>query len=520
MSDVIAKRRIFSEARRKLKSIKAAVDRVQLVSRVEREEEEEAAAKTAKAKRNWDLLKEATKAIVACSKETISARRAVTLMMDNMREHTTTLEERKFEVNKLQVVCEALNKMPDPEGDQDDPPARARSEQRRSIIMEVTEAAAGLEANSLVESIPDVEVMMVKLHQLQEEFQTMEVEGTAVTAMEEALDGVRVILDIAKAELDATPTQKAKLEAKRQATWKHLVHDVEVIRAPETPAAAADAAAAAAAAAAAELRGSSTQGAVEAVEQVASPHSQSDAPMKRMLQVSEDFWQDEEKDYEPSAAPGSASTSCPSTTPPWSAPSSTEARSSWSAPGTATGSLSEWIDALPDVTLPSSPRNALSRGPLPPLPETPLGDDASATASAASGAASPPPLVPALRRPRRRRLAPQRRLERRSIAALHMRRAGGRSLEGVVSWRERHGFRDGDAGDAALPRLALSELWSKAEKLMQTELQKPCICVVCLSGPGSLTPAQKSQASHQSVRYRCAFQRWKSWRLLHGHSDT
>ena len=33
--------------------------------------------------------------------------RAVTVMLDNMREHTFTLEERKFEVNKLQVVCEA-----------------------------------------------------------------------------------------------------------------------------------------------------------------------------------------------------------------------------------------------------------------------------------------------------------------------------------------------------------------------------------------------------------------------------
>ena len=41
--------------------------------------------------------------------------------------------------------------------------------------------------------------MMGKLHRLQSDFQQMEVEGTAVIAMEEALDGVRVILEIAKA---------------------------------------------------------------------------------------------------------------------------------------------------------------------------------------------------------------------------------------------------------------------------------------------------------------------------------
>ena len=31
----------------------------------------------------------------------------MTLFMENAREQTVTLEERKFEVNKLQAVCEA-----------------------------------------------------------------------------------------------------------------------------------------------------------------------------------------------------------------------------------------------------------------------------------------------------------------------------------------------------------------------------------------------------------------------------
>ena len=31
----------------------------------------------------------------------------MTVMLDNVREHNVSLEERKFEVNKLQVVCEA-----------------------------------------------------------------------------------------------------------------------------------------------------------------------------------------------------------------------------------------------------------------------------------------------------------------------------------------------------------------------------------------------------------------------------
>lgn len=390
MSDVIAKRRIFSEARRKLKSIKAAVDRVQLVtnvrSDVERQEEveqEETGAKVAKAKQNWELLKHATKAIVACSKETISARRAVTMMLDNVREQNFTLEERKFEVNKLQVVCEALNKMPDPEDEKDDPPARARSERRRSIITEVTEAAAGLEANSLMESIPDVEEMMVKLHKLQEEFTEMEVEGTAVAAMEEALDGVRTILDIAKAELDATPTQKAKLEAKRQATWKKVIHDVDVAKVPDAwTTDTATASNSAAAGNAADVATALLHHAPEAmeVEKVDLPRSKSGELMKRFLQ---------EEEPEP-AAPWSASTS--STTPPWSA---SEARSSWSAPSTARSprsprSLVDWSDALPalmDTSLPPpTPRSAFSRGPLPPLPETPPEDGASVTASAPSGA--------------------------------------------------------------------------------------------------------------------------------------
>ncbi|CAL1169913.1 unnamed protein product [Cladocopium goreaui] len=512
MSDVIAKRRIFSEARRKLKSIKAAVDRVQLVtnvrSDVERQEEveqEETGAKVAKAKQNWELLKHATKAIVACSKETISARRAVTMMLDNVREQNFTLEERKFEVNKLQVVCEALNKMPDPEDEKDDPPARARSERRRSIITEVTEAAAGLEANSLMESIPDVEEMMVKLHKLQEEFTEMEVEGTAVAAMEEALDGVRTILDIAKAELDATPTQKAKLEAKRQATWKKVIHDVDVAKVPDAwTTDTAMASNGTAAGNAADVATALLHHAPEAmeVEKVDLPRSKSGELMKRFLQ---------EEEPEP-AAPWSASTS--STTPPWSA---SEARSSWSAPSTARSprsprsprSLVDWSDALPalmDTSLPPpTPRSAFSRGPLPPLPETPPEDGAS----------------------------------RRSIAALHMRGAGGRSLEawwamygyGVVSWRQRHGFRASDEATTAslatpsrLPRLALSELWSKAEKLMQTELQKPCICVVCLSAPSApkqwIGDHQEKPASHQSARYRCAVQRWKSWRELHCRSSV
>lgn len=33
--------------------------------------------------------------------------RAVTLFVENAREQTVTLEERKFEVNKLQALCEA-----------------------------------------------------------------------------------------------------------------------------------------------------------------------------------------------------------------------------------------------------------------------------------------------------------------------------------------------------------------------------------------------------------------------------
>ena len=91
-----------------------------------------------------------------------------------------------------------------------------------------------------------------------------------------------------------------------------------------------------------------------------------------------------------------------------------------------------------DTSLPPpTPRSAFSRGPLPPLPETPPEDGASVTASAPSGAVAPPPAsVPALRR-RRRPTAPQRRLERRSIAALHMRRAGGRSLE---AWWAMYGY--------------------------------------------------------------------------------
>ena len=36
--------------------------------------------------------------------------KAVTLMLDNVREHKFTVEERKFEVNKLQVVCEVQSK--------------------------------------------------------------------------------------------------------------------------------------------------------------------------------------------------------------------------------------------------------------------------------------------------------------------------------------------------------------------------------------------------------------------------
>ena len=493
MSDVIAKRRIFSEARRKLKHIRAAVNGVKSISSSLSEssrqdgnrELNEAVDGPAKARKNWELLKQACHAIVACSKETMVARRAVTLFVENAREQTVTLEERKFEVNKLQALCEALNKMPDPEGELEDAPARNRSRRRRTVIMEVAEAAASLEANSLTQSIPDVEAMMQKLHRLQVEFQELEVEGTAVTAMEEALDGVRTILDIAKAEADASPTTKAKLEVKRQETWKYLVKDVEVKKALP------------------RKRVPSEEVENDDDEEPISPRrlSRTAELMQALLQADDEDGDEEEAKVPWSAS--SASTSCPTATPPWSA---AETALSWS---TLAGSEVEDFPELP----PSSP--GVRREKLPTLPETEEDADTMSPVPSKPSAAAP-------RRLRRRRkpLGPliHRRLERRSIASIHMRRAGGQSLEAVVSWRQHHGFRD------ETPRL--SDLWSKHGDLVQIHSPKLCICVACLSSSqskpapsASATMSEKSQASYRSVRYRCAVQRWKSWRLLHSRSE-
>ncbi|CAJ1347402.1 unnamed protein product [Effrenium voratum] len=205
MSDVIAKRRIFSEARRKLKHIQAAVhEAAALATRGSTRGSDEAEDRRVKAQRNWLILRQACHAIVSCSKETLAARRAVTAIVENTKEGVS-LEERQFHVSKLQALCQALGALPEEDAEEASlPRERTASVCRRELMAEINGVAARLQAPALSQNITEMEEMLSKLQRLRSEFGALDREGSAVAAMEEALDGIRSILQIAKAESEAT----------------------------------------------------------------------------------------------------------------------------------------------------------------------------------------------------------------------------------------------------------------------------------------------------------------------------
>ncbi|CAJ1455658.1 unnamed protein product, partial [Effrenium voratum] len=246
MSDVIAKRRIFSEARRKLKHIQAAVhEAAALATRGSTRGSDEAEDRRVKAQRNWLILRQACHAIVSCSKETLAARRAVTAIVENTKEGVS-LEERQFHVSKLQALCQALGALPEEDAEEASlPRERTASVCRRELMAEINGVAARLQAPALSQNITEMEEMLSKLQRLRSEFGALDREGSAVAAMEEALDGIRSILQIAKAESEAPSEnpplpsvgskEKTVLSIINEADWADASEE-ETIEHPDKPA--------------------------------------------------------------------------------------------------------------------------------------------------------------------------------------------------------------------------------------------------------------------------------------------
>lgn len=447
--------------------------------------------------------------------------------------------------------------------------------QQHSVIQEVNEVACKLQAGCLSESIPDVEAMMMKLHKLQTEFKTLEDQGTALQAMEDALDGVKAILKIAKAERDASPRNKASLQAKRQETWKAVLADLKPV--PEDEHAPKEE----------ELM---EPGQLDKTSQTGSfaddlsDLSKSGMLMRQLLQVEEaedkglpvmvdnstfevpysERWAEElakmmaGKDqtlyfvqtngrqgspvpFVAGGQPGELPFSPTRDDFPLVVSKKAEAPAPWSASSTATSrsivsKLTSRSSEFSDSDISWAPmesigherrpseatsarqasrqasRQAVTQHWPPELPELPEMPRHAASPEPEPAMERRVPRAPLVRREKKRcPLWPAKRLERRSIASIHMHRAGGRSLEAVLSWRERHGLRE----DHTLPRL--TDLWSQYAKILPVDAQKPCICVNCLQSTATFdaSPDQSTFSSqHARLRSRCAAKRWNlSWQM-------
>ncbi|CAE7240539.1 unnamed protein product [Symbiodinium sp. CCMP2592] len=439
MTDVIARRRIFSEARRKLNNISIAIAEATSLAEERAKQKGDISAVEVKAVRSWELLRQVSHAIVTCSRETLFARRAVKALTENFEERGSleiSVEARQYEVQKLQTVCEALTSVPDPVGDDEE--TRTRSKRRQQLLSEVREVAQRLDAESLGNSINEVERMKERLQELHSEFQHLEDEGVAMEVMGEALNSVRSVLDIAEAERLAMPAEKFRLQEKKGDMWREVLDLLPTLQESE--------------------RGDAGDEFAEAAKHPAGT------------------------EFTEAVAPWSASTVCPST--------------KTSTPRTPLVSLRGALafpEAATEALVSEFPFEDWHPVPLPPVPSPEAMEDGN----------EPRVFLQTVMAKKLHAKIGKKSANRRCISSIRMRQAGGGSVEAVVSWRMRHGFRP----DRALPRLP--DFQSKLGHIEHGK--KSCICVDCLmaAGQAATDPLVHSISSSLSAELRASGVRGK-----------
>ncbi|CAE7618173.1 unnamed protein product [Symbiodinium sp. CCMP2456] len=440
MTDVIARRRIFSEARRKLKNVSSAIAEATALAEERAKQQGDISAVEIKAVRSWELLRQVSHAIVTCSRETLFARRAVKALTDNFEERGSleiSIEARQYEVQRLQTVCEALSTVPDPVGD--DEQTRTRSKRRQQLLSEVREVAQRLDAEALGNSINEVERMKERLQELHSEFQHLEDSGVAMEVMGEALQSVRSVLDIAEAERSAMPAEKFQLQEKKRDMWRDVLNLLPTLQESE--------------------RGDAG---------VRDEFARAKPPVPAGTEFTE------------AAAPWSASTACPSTK---SSTPLTPLVSLRGAPASPEAATEAFVGEFPfedwhPVPLPPVPSPEAMEDERRVFRQTVMAKKLHAKIGKTSA-------------------------NRRCISSIRMRQAGGGSVEAVVSWRMRHGFR----ADRALPRLP--DFQSKLGHIEHGK--KSCICVDCLmaAGQAATDPLVHSISSSLSAELRASGVRGK-----------
>mmetsp|Transcript_43082 Transcript_43082/g.100371 ORF Transcript_43082/g.100371 Transcript_43082/m.100371 type:complete len:464 (+) Transcript_43082:72-1463(+) len=454
MSDVIAKRRIFSEARKKLQVISATLHQARELAGIDGTQD--LSDPQRKAQTYWDVLRHACNAIVDCSRETLTARKAVAAILEHYNTRPSR-EERQYEVQKLRLVCEALSEIPDPEEHSEDEATRQRSKERKQKLEEVCELAQRFDTDSFVERVNEVEEMQSRLQALHSEFSKLDVEGVAVQVMEEALGSVRSILDMSQAmRVAESAEEKARLQAAKQDLWQDVVDAIPSM-----------------------LAQSREKQAMEVA---------SEAGEDGLGDANSDGGQTELFLSDQEVAPWSASTA--STWPKTSTPLAPvkEVPERWPSP--AENSFVEELSTLEEGVhaFEKEQDGQEQRG--------------------------------RLRRARRwvttSRDFGRKHSTRRSIAAIHMQRAGGFSLEAVLSLRERHGLR----ADRPMPRLP--DFQPKFARFRHAHANKPCICVDCLrattggedSSAQSMTSLFTSREQASKLRSKYAARRKLAQQLL------
>ncbi|CAE7237811.1 unnamed protein product [Symbiodinium necroappetens] len=441
MTDVIARRRIFSEARRKLKNISSAIAEATALAEERAKQQGDISAVEIKAVRSWELLRQVSHAIVTCSRETLFARRAVKALTDNFEERGSlenSVEARQYEVQRLQTVCEALSSVPDPVGD--DEQTRTRSKRRQQLLSQVREVAQRLDAESLGDSINEVERMKERLQELHSEFQHLDDSGVAMEVMGEALKSVRSVLDIAEAERLAMPAEKFQLQEKKRDMWRDVLNLLPTLQESDRGDTAGD---------------EFTRAAKPTVPPAGT-------------------------EFTEAVAPWSASTVCPSTK------SSTPL-----TPLVSLRGAPAFPEAATEALVGEFPFEDWHPVPLPPVPSPEAMEDERRVFRQTV-------MANKLHAKKGKKSA-----NRRCISSIRMRQAGGGSVEAVVSWRMRHGFR----ADRALPRLPDFQ-----SKLVHIEHgKKSCICVDCLmaAGQAATDPLVHSISSSLSADLRASGVRGK-----------
>ncbi|CAE7471312.1 unnamed protein product [Symbiodinium microadriaticum] len=462
-----ARRRIFSEARRKLKNISSAIAEATALAEERAKQQGDISAVEIKAVRSWELLRQVSHAIVTCSRETLFARRAVKALTDNFEERGSleiSVEARQYEVQRLQTVCEALSSVPDPVAN--DEQTRTRSKRRQQLLSQVREVAQRLDAESLGDSINEVERMKERLQELHSEFQHLDDSGVAMEVMGEALKSVRSVLDIAEAERLAMPAEKFQLQEKKRDMWRDVLNLLPTLQESDRGDTAGD---------------EFTRAAKPTVPPAGTEFTEAESWQhfislsKRILSTGRGSVVrfDGVPLYKELHSANSAGVS------PWCSLALTKSE----APA--------FPEAATEALVGEFPFEDWHPVPLPPVPSPEAMEDERRVFRQTV-------MANKLHAKKGKKSA-----NRRCISSIRMRQAGGGSVEAVVSWRMRHGFR----ADRALPRLPDFQ-----SKLVHIEHgKKSCICVDCLmaAGQAATDPLVHSISSSLSADLRASGVRGK-----------